>query len=1588
MLSTLPGTGNSTGIIGRGGGADAGAKVDDGEFRAGGDGNHQGAPAVVDAGGKVSASVARDEAVQNDSELLSTSAAFDPATSFAAFFAVPRPRKPVDAMVVTALATELSHMQTPEAQKLQSHLCASRGAHTICQNIFTAIVQGSVAFEHFVQLTAFKGSELSDGAQANIRQMCIHLMNSFFHGSLSPAAPSVISALTGDILSGHFEKFIDRSRSLLVLGHCGQAEAWQAHEDARRFTLLLTTYQRQHHQLEHIHDSLRLESLLLQAKSLLQMRCPAAAQQLLSQAPPGLSADRRAIDLRRTAKLNMSRSQQTQHYSQFCGNDRFEELFNNLLLRARYDKNDAQALSTEDRITLLLLIIQRGTEAVEVVVNTAAGALPIAQTKHEFQGNAHRGAATAVGCGSGAAEAETADADAAAADDDDKDEDDNDVDGDDAAAGASSQPIVRPVPANWPKSEVSTPLASASPRTYLLVGPSTGGKSTIINYVNGCTYQHAFDSTKHGLEVMPGSPIEVAEVGDACSSQTFFPKAYPAQGACWVDCPGLEDSRGPIVSIAHAINVRNMMRSCLELDAVVLFVVRTPMLQAPRYFLDKFRKLIGKLFNGSNHLVSNAERVFVVCNGLPPPHDPDGKSTRKLLHDTMQAECTSTATNDIDTAAWLYIVASAVFVDVQASDEQARAKFLNHVSSRRPLSTTLAEAQAKLREQQAGHSAADGGGGPTANIADVSRQAMLTGEDKQELVEICDDVLEKLKSTAGRDERAIRSILRNCAILEVLVHHVELERVQKVIDEYVPSRVLEFAQGAFENPLKQELLLPPSTPSAARSSLLYGVPAMLQHTQDLLQQFGVFAYKCPRFARLTAVWNETRTACNLERLKWFQCHSAAAFSPPLSERETWGLAKRVLAAADPYATLHVSRGALATKVMDAYALLTWILRPPQAQGGGGGGERRDENLDYCIELGKARNKLFQAFCCIRQRKHEFVGGADRNFNARRPTLPASRFSDGVPVQRLEGVLQLIAKHGPGIERICALVSTTTGATAHNALAHATPALCILPLSAACCAVLHHLRNATQWMDSDQLQAATSFVVRSFDAVHEELLAAFVEHAAARLRSVQSRVCAHGPALCDLLKQSWPVALTAHAEHIETLLMSKHGDLTTPRDEAGLLRVLFIINSTAATLANTTASNKAVGFTPDFLKGMATMISGVTEFIRVLSRTTKTLHEVTDSKRVRSKLWAAAQVAGPLGLADLRQRLRMACAQGGSKSELERAHAEVDIAFDALAIQSTQWTSVEEAARYLNVHERSLSEINARLDQVVMLEAAAKSTFCAKLELRQQDVEKCQRLLVERLGQALDSHLLNGDASGAADTANLLAVPESCDSSGWRQPIDKLATSLRPRIQACRNELMLRLDGIRRQDKMRAQGEYQLHWKDLRWYEPAERARARMVGEDPDVAVVGLVDELAVKLQAALASMEDLLSNSDAAVMAARLVSVNAFVRSARNATLLTLANTLIAAWLTELADSDKEGLYRIGVELQRFQHLQPALTLLHQFPQFRRIRVELTKNAHIRNADDYLQAFLQKNSADKAMLAVQRSFREVYSKCMGYINGL
>lgn len=165
------------------------------------------------------------------------------------------------------------------------------------------------------------------------------------------------------------------------------------------------------------------------------------------------------------------------------------------------------------------------------------------------------------------------------------------------------------------------------------VGNTGSGKSTNINYLSGCKMFPV--TVKHRECIDAENPV--AQSGHSCTSETDIPQVFriaeSAHALC--DMPGYLETRGSELSIANAVNMRNIIESARSNR--ILFHIDYYSIQAGRgYLLKESIKVLVDLFGTMEGLNQNMKSVLIGVTRIPRSEIENFENTKGQIADLAE----------------------------------------------------------------------------------------------------------------------------------------------------------------------------------------------------------------------------------------------------------------------------------------------------------------------------------------------------------------------------------------------------------------------------------------------------------------------------------------------------------------------------------------------------------------------------------------------------------------------------------------------------------------------------------------------------------------------------------------------------------------------------------------------------------------------------------------------------------------------------------------------------------------------------------------------------------------------------------------
>ena len=168
----------------------------------------------------------------------------------------------------------------------------------------------------------------------------------------------------------------------------------------------------------------------------------------------------------------------------------------------------------------------------------------------------------------------------------------------------------------------------------IVIGNTGAGKSTMVNYLAGCTMElkspdeleiEGFDPDSVIDDIVVVRPSreggrfdEIMPIGHTKESKTFMPQIEtdPDQRFTYCDCPGFLDNRGAEINIANAVNVRTAITEAQSVKVVILINYHSLRADRGRGLSDML-KICSNLFGHPDNLVRYQDSILLGVTQAP-----------------------------------------------------------------------------------------------------------------------------------------------------------------------------------------------------------------------------------------------------------------------------------------------------------------------------------------------------------------------------------------------------------------------------------------------------------------------------------------------------------------------------------------------------------------------------------------------------------------------------------------------------------------------------------------------------------------------------------------------------------------------------------------------------------------------------------------------------------------------------------------------------------------------------------------------------------------------------------------------------------
>ena len=169
----------------------------------------------------------------------------------------------------------------------------------------------------------------------------------------------------------------------------------------------------------------------------------------------------------------------------------------------------------------------------------------------------------------------------------------------------------------------------------VVIGNTGAGKSTCVNYVDGCKLVKATPEgaagtssgqavegrrSKKVVRVATDSPVqELMKIGHSKKSQTFVPEVKHGVEFVYCDCSGFLDNRGAEINVANAVNIKVMVSGARSTKVLVLLNYNS-LLDARGRGLRELADILISLFGSAEGLLRHRRSIAL---GIRQTHEFD-----------------------------------------------------------------------------------------------------------------------------------------------------------------------------------------------------------------------------------------------------------------------------------------------------------------------------------------------------------------------------------------------------------------------------------------------------------------------------------------------------------------------------------------------------------------------------------------------------------------------------------------------------------------------------------------------------------------------------------------------------------------------------------------------------------------------------------------------------------------------------------------------------------------------------------------------------------------------------------------------------
>ncbi|MDF2939759.1 MAG: hypothetical protein K0R66_401 [Gammaproteobacteria bacterium] len=156
----------------------------------------------------------------------------------------------------------------------------------------------------------------------------------------------------------------------------------------------------------------------------------------------------------------------------------------------------------------------------------------------------------------------------------------------------------------------------------LFIGPTGAGKSTLINYMLGCTFKPSLDEEGNTSLQLAEKSQNAAAMGSGIESCTFYPQIYdyPKSNVSFCDLPGFFDTRGVRERIITNMSIDMIAKGARQINGLVIVIEHDALYgEKARGFnklMETLRHLFKNLHKKTSAELANIQNAMTVAFNL------------------------------------------------------------------------------------------------------------------------------------------------------------------------------------------------------------------------------------------------------------------------------------------------------------------------------------------------------------------------------------------------------------------------------------------------------------------------------------------------------------------------------------------------------------------------------------------------------------------------------------------------------------------------------------------------------------------------------------------------------------------------------------------------------------------------------------------------------------------------------------------------------------------------------------------------------------------------------------------------------------